>query len=61
MANRPCKPGADLKRMWQVLLPGAPFPDCAAPRTKAENAADDIDQAADTAAAAHRLKETQPD
>jgi hypothetical protein len=28
MATRPCKPGADVKRIWQLLLPDAPFPAC---------------------------------
>jgi hypothetical protein len=28
MTNRPCKPDADLKRIWQTLLPGTPFPAC---------------------------------
>ena len=28
MANRPCKPDADMKRLWQTLLPGTPMPTC---------------------------------
>jgi hypothetical protein len=28
MATRPCKPGADVKRIWQLLLPDTPFPAC---------------------------------
>jgi hypothetical protein len=28
MTDRPCKPGADLKGIWQMLLPGTPFPAC---------------------------------
>jgi hypothetical protein len=28
MASRPCKPSADLKQLWQTLLPGTPFPAC---------------------------------
>lgn len=28
MATRPCKPGADEKRLWQRLLPDTPFPAC---------------------------------
>jgi hypothetical protein len=31
MADRPCKPDADLKRLWRALLPGTPFPACGAP------------------------------
>ena len=28
MANRPCKPDADVKRIWQLLLPDTAFPVC---------------------------------
>ena len=28
MANRPCRADADVKRIWQLLLPDAPFPAC---------------------------------
>jgi hypothetical protein len=28
MANRPCRPDADLKRLWQTLLPGLAMPAC---------------------------------
>jgi hypothetical protein len=28
MPNRPCKPDADMKRMWQTLLPGVAMPSC---------------------------------
>jgi hypothetical protein len=28
MANRPCKPDADLKQIWQRLLPDTPMPAC---------------------------------
>jgi len=31
MADRPCKPDADLKRLWQMLLPGTQFPACGMP------------------------------
>jgi hypothetical protein len=30
MANRPCKPDADVKRIWQWLLPDTAFPACGA-------------------------------
>jgi hypothetical protein len=30
MAGRPCNPDSDLKRLWQTLLPGTPFPQCGA-------------------------------
>jgi hypothetical protein len=28
MANRPCKPDADMKRIWQLLLPDTAFQVC---------------------------------
>jgi len=28
VAERPCKPGADVKRIWHLLLPDMPFPAC---------------------------------
>ncbi len=28
MPNRLCKPDADLKRIWHVIMPGTPFPEC---------------------------------
>jgi len=31
MASRPCKPDADLKWLWQTLLPGVPLPACGTP------------------------------
>jgi hypothetical protein len=42
MASRPCKPDADLKRLWQMLLPSTAFPACGAPENpeKFESAAD---------------------
>jgi hypothetical protein len=33
MPNRPCKPDADLKRIWQALLPGVAMPACGLKRT----------------------------
>jgi hypothetical protein len=39
MAGRPCKPDADLKQLWQVLLPNTPFPACGVPE-KLDSAAD---------------------
>ena len=30
MATRPCRADADVKRIWQLLLPDAPFPACGA-------------------------------
>jgi hypothetical protein len=28
MANRPCKPDGDLKKLWQMLMPGVAMPVC---------------------------------
>ena len=28
MTGRPCKPSADVKHIWQLLLPDTPFPPC---------------------------------
>jgi hypothetical protein len=49
MTGRPCRPDADFKRLWRLLLPGTPFPACGVPeesntseRVEAvENARDD--------------------
>jgi hypothetical protein len=30
MATRPCRADADVKRIWQLLLPDTPFPECGA-------------------------------
>ena len=43
MANRPCKPDNDMKRLWQALLPGTPLPACGV----AENAKDESAAKAD--------------
>jgi hypothetical protein len=55
MADRPCKPDADLKRLWRMLLPNTPFPACGAPENfssaadRSENGSDDAEpNAADT-------------
>jgi hypothetical protein len=42
MANRPCKADADLKRIWQLLLPATPFPACGVQ----ENADADVSESA---------------
>lgn len=28
MANRPCTPDGDLKKLWQTLMPGVAMPAC---------------------------------
>jgi hypothetical protein len=35
MASRPCKPDADMKRLWRFLLPSTPFPACGVPEDSA--------------------------
>jgi hypothetical protein len=40
MANRPCKPDADLNWLWRTLLPGTPLPACGVPEVS-DVAADD--------------------
>ena len=42
MANRPCKPGADVKQIWQLLLPDTPFPACGTQDDKAADARDGV-------------------
>jgi len=49
MANRPCKPDADLKRLWQTLLPGTPMPACG------------VEKDADTASEAAKPAKESPD
>ena len=34
MATRPCKPDIDVKRLWRLLLPDAPMPNCLAQENK---------------------------
>jgi hypothetical protein len=31
MSGRPCNPDSDFKRLWQVLLPNTPLPQCGTP------------------------------
>jgi hypothetical protein len=40
MANRPCKPDADMKRLWQTLLPGTPMPACGFSKDSVESPSD---------------------
>jgi hypothetical protein len=41
MSNRTCKPDADLKRLWRLML-GTPFPPCGV----TENSEEDDEEAA---------------
>jgi hypothetical protein len=38
MAARTCKPDAELKLLWQKLLPGTPMPSCGTETAKADAA-----------------------
>jgi hypothetical protein len=49
MANRPCKPDADMNRLWQTLLPGTPMPACGVPKDGEAAAHADDKRAPDTA------------
>jgi hypothetical protein len=42
MADRPCKPDADLKRLWRMLLPGTPFPACGVPKELDDTAGESV-------------------
>jgi hypothetical protein len=42
MAERTCKPDADLKRLWRMHLPGTPFPACGMSEDSSAAADDDI-------------------
>jgi hypothetical protein len=37
MANRPCKPDADTKRLWQMLMPGIAMPSCGTAQDDADD------------------------
>jgi len=43
MVGRPCKPNADLKWIWQTLLPGVPLPACGS-QEKSDNALGESDR-----------------
>jgi hypothetical protein len=45
MISRPCNPNADLKRLWQVLLPGTPFPGCGVPENSDAAARESVEPA----------------
>jgi hypothetical protein len=54
MANRPCKPGADVKQIWQLLLPDTPFPACGTQDDKAAETPESAAAANESQAAATR-------
>jgi hypothetical protein len=57
MANRPCKPDADMKRLWQTLLPGTPMPACGVSKDRIESLSDTpAQQTPDTATDSQRLR-----
>jgi len=39
MSGRPCNPDSDIKRLWQLLLGGTPFPQCGMPEEADKDAA----------------------
>jgi hypothetical protein len=47
MASRPCRPGTDLKQLWQFLLPGTSLPACGVPEESDEAAKDEPETDAD--------------
>jgi len=47
MADRPCTPGEDLKRLWRTLLPGMPFPACGVPQESNDTAGESAVSLAD--------------
>jgi hypothetical protein len=51
MADRPCTPDRDTKRLWQIFLPDTPFPACGDPRAR-DSVADEA--VASSARSAHR-------
>jgi hypothetical protein len=57
MANRPCKPDADVKRIWQLLMPDTAFPACGT----AQAAGDDGQENATPANEPRTQAEAPPD
>jgi hypothetical protein len=55
MANRPCKPDADTKRLWQMLMPGVAMPSCG---TAQDDASDDNGKAVNTPASESAKNDT---
>lgn len=44
MPQRPCKPDADMKRLWQTLLPGTPMPVCGTAEDDNGDAVEDLER-----------------
>ena len=44
MPQRPCKPDADMKRLWQTLLPGLAMPACGVADEEKGNAVEDVER-----------------
>ena len=44
MPQRPCKPDADMKRLWQALLPGTPMPVCGTAEDDNADAVEDLER-----------------
>ncbi len=58
MASRPCKPDADFKRLWGLLLPGTAFPACGTPE-HAEDVPDAEEKSKTGDSAAAPIKESK--
>ena len=52
MATRPCRADADVKRIWQLLLPDTPFPACGTQENTDADARENARPANETRAAA---------
>jgi hypothetical protein len=52
MATRLCRPSADLKGLWQLLLPDTPFPACGTQENTDADARENARPANETRAAA---------
>ena len=42
MAGRPCRPDADFKQLWRLMLPGTRFPMCGTPEGSDADASDNV-------------------
>ena len=48
MANRPCKPDTDVKRIWQLLMPDTAFPACGTSQAASDDGQDNATPANET-------------
>ena len=47
MAGRPCRPDADFKQLWRLMLPGTRFPACGTPESSDAAASDNVGHPSD--------------